>query len=142
MNIRLRKLMLRRWRIILNKFNKDKGKKYDFRDIEVELHRNVPQDEASRTDMALKLRGLLSDESVINLLPCDLDAISELEKVDKQNQENIEKNLEQMQMMGQDVSNVELNTNKDNSNKKLEQDDEVKKENVKQSDTITKKEEK
>lgn len=94
------KALIRRWRIILNKFNKDKGKKYDFRDIEVELHRNVPQDEASRVDMALKLRGLLCDESVINLLPQNLDATNEINKMDMQNEENIEKNLKQMQMMG------------------------------------------
>ncbi len=94
-----KKGLTRRWEIILNKFNKDKGKHYDFRDIQIELHRNIPQDEASRTDMALKLRGLLCDETVINMLPQNLDATSELAKMDIQNQENIEKNIENMQKM-------------------------------------------
>lgn len=92
----------RRWEIILNKFNKDKGKQYDFRDIEIRLHRNVPSDRATDILNALKLRGLLSDETVINALNMDLDARNELEKMDLQNKENIQKNLEQMQMMGQD----------------------------------------
>lgn len=96
-----KKGLLRRWEIILNKFNKDKGKHYDFRDITIELQRNIPSDTISETTNALKLRGLLSDETVINLLPMNLDARSELDKMDIQNQENIEKNLEQMQMMGQ-----------------------------------------
>ena len=74
------------------------------------------------------------------MLPDDLDAISEIKKVDLQNQENIEKNLENMQKMGQDTSNVQLNTEQDN--KKLTENQEVKSEvkqnNVKQSDTISK----
>ncbi len=95
-----KKGLLRRWEIILNKFNKDKGKQYDFRDIEVRLQRNVPSDQASETDRALKLRAMLSDETCINLLPDDLDAKSELAKIDKQNQENIEKNLQNMKQLG------------------------------------------
>lgn len=102
----------RRWEIILNKFNKEKGKTYDFRDIEIKLQRNIPSDETTMTTNALKLRGLLSDETVINLLPHDLDATSELAKMDEQNQANIEKNLEQMQIMGQTGENQE--NNKDN----------------------------
>lgn len=97
--------LTRRWRIILEKFNKEKGKTYDFRDIEVKLNRNLPSDRATDITNALKVRGLLSDETVINLLNLDLDATSELTKVDLQNEENIQKNLEQMQMMGQAGTN-------------------------------------
>ena len=50
---------------------------------------------------AMKIRGLVSDDTVINLLGLDLDSTSELAKMDLQNEENIQKNLEQMQMMGQ-----------------------------------------
>ena len=92
----------RRWRIILNKFNKEKGKTYDFRDIEIKIQRNIPSDRATDITNATKLRGLLSDESVINLLNMDLDAQSELTKMDEQNEANIEKNLENMKKMGQD----------------------------------------
>lgn len=96
-----KKALLRRWEIILNKFNKEKGKHYDFRDIEVKLQRNVPSDRATDITNALKLRGLLSDETVINSLNMDLDAKNEISKMDIQNEENIQKNIENVQKIQQ-----------------------------------------
>lgn len=93
--------LTRRWRIILEKFNKEKSKTYDFRDIEVKLNRNLPSDTATTITNAMKIRGLVSDDTVINLLGLDLDSTSELAKMDLQNEENIQKNLQQMQMIGQ-----------------------------------------
>lgn len=109
--------LTRRWRIILEKFNKDKSKTYDFRDIEVKLNRNLPSDTATTITNAMKIRGLVSDDTVINLLGLDLDSTSELAKMDLQNEENIQKNLEQMRMMGQ--AGVEQD------NKEDKQDDKV-----------------
>ncbi len=109
--------LIRRWRIILKKFNKEKGKTYDFRDIEIKLNRNLPSDRATDITNALKVRGLLSDETVINLLNLDLDSTSELVKMDLQNQENIQKNLEQMQMMGQ--AGVEQDNKENNQDDKV-----------------------
>ena len=108
--------LTRRWRIILEKFNKEKGKTYDFRDIEIKLNRNLPSDKATDITNALKLRGLLPDETVINLLKLDLDATSELAKMDLQNEENIQKNLEQMQIMGQ--AEIEQNDKEDKQDNK------------------------
>lgn len=109
--------LTRRWRIILEKFNKEKGKTYDFRDIEIKLNRNLPSDKATDITNAMKVRGLLPDETVINLLNLDLDATSELTKMDLQNEENIQKNLEQMQMMGQ--TEVEQNDKEDKQDNKV-----------------------
>ena len=109
--------LTRRWRIILEKFNKEKGKSYDFRDIEIKLNRNLPSDKATDITNALKVRGLLPDETVINLLNLDLDATSELAKMDLQNEENIQKNLEQMQIMGQ--AEVEQNDKEDKQENKV-----------------------
>lgn len=114
-----KKSILRRWETILNKINKKKHKNYDFRNIKIDLQRNLPTDKGTETDRALKLRGLLSDASIIDMLPDDLDTISELEKIDKQNQENIEKNMKNIQQNnkkyevqekvgGKDANNVEL----------------------------------
>ncbi|MGN1012277.1 MAG: phage portal protein [Clostridia bacterium] len=125
----------RRWKIILKKINKEKGKSYDFRDIEVKLNRNLPSDRATDIINAIKLRGLLSDETVINLLNLDLDAINELSKIDEQNEANIQKNLQNMKLMGQDTNNATLNINKC-SNKQIEQSDEVKQEKIKKTDSI------
>lgn len=109
--------LTRRWRIILEKFNKEKGKTYDFRDIEVKLNRNLPSDTATTITNAMKIRGLVSDDTVINLLGLDLDSTSELAKMDLQNEENIQKNLEQMQMMGQ--AEVEQDNKEEKQNNKV-----------------------
>ena len=109
--------LTRRWRIILEKFNKDKSKTYDFRDIEVKLNRNLPSDTATMITNAMKIRGLVSDDTVINLLGLDLDSTSELAKMDLQNEENIQKNLQQMQMMGQ--AGVEQDNKEDNQDNKV-----------------------
>lgn len=93
--------LTRRWRIILEKFNKEKGCSFDFRDIEIKLNRNLPADTTTTITNAMKIRGLVSDDTVINLLGLDLDSTSELAKMNLQNEENIQKNLQQMQMMGQ-----------------------------------------
>lgn len=133
-----KKAILRRWETIIDRINKRKHKQYDFRSIKIDLQRNLPTDKGTETDRALKLRGLLSDESIIDMLPDDFDSISELEKIDKQNQDNIEKNLENMQKMGQDTNNATLNTKQGNS--KFEVKDEVKKDKIKKSDIVMKEE--
>lgn len=91
-----RKEYLRMWEMITARINLKKGKEYDFRDIDVILIRNLPTDTESLTNAWLKLRGLVSDKSIISHLPFGLDAESELAEMDKQNQENIQKNLENM----------------------------------------------
>lgn len=101
-----KKALLRRWETIIDRINKRKNKKYDFRNIKIDLQRNLPTDKYTETDRALKLRGLLSDESIIDMLPDDFDAISELEKMNRQDEENIKKNMENMQKVGD--TNVEV----------------------------------
>lgn len=137
--------LLRMWRMITERINTKKNKEYDFRDIEIILVRNLPTDTESIVNSWLKLRGLLSDKTVIDHLPYDLDSEAELAEIDLQNQENIQKNLENMQKMGQDTSNAQLNTEKqtqNQDNKKITENQEVKSEvkqnNVKQLDTIAK----
>ena len=110
--------ILRRWETIIDRINKRKHKSYDFRNIKIDLQRNLPTDKDTETTRALKLRGLLSDASIIDMLPDDLDSNSELEKVDKQNEENIQKNLENMAKIGQDTTEIEANNKMDNSKSK------------------------
>lgn len=114
--------ILRRWETIIDRINKRKHKSYDFRNIKIDLQRNLPTDKDTETTRALKLRGLLSDASIIDMLPDDLDSTSELEKIDKQNEENIQKNLENMTKFGQETSNFELNAETQKQNdKEIEQ---------------------
>ena len=106
-----KKALLRRWEIIIDRINKRKHKSYDFRNIKIDLQRNLPTDKDTETARALKLRGLLSDASIIGMLPDDLDSNSELEKVEKQNQANMEKNLESMVEIGQNNKQYEIKNN-------------------------------
>ena len=56
------------------------------------------------------------------MLPYDLDSTSELKKVSEQNEENMQKNLENMTKFGQETSNFELNAETQKQNdKKIEQ---------------------
>lgn len=112
-----KKALLRRWETIIDRINKRKHKQYDFRSIKIDLQRNLPTDKGTETDRALKLRGLLSDESIIDMLPDDFDSISELEKIDKQNQENIQKNMENMQMLGSEENEASMEVSQQSTTK-------------------------
>ena len=100
-----KKELLRMWEMLTERINLKKSKKYDFRDIDIILKRNLPQDTESITNAWLKLRGLISDKTVIDHLPYDLDAEAEIAELDKQDEENIQKNLKRMQMSGQAAIN-------------------------------------
>ena len=105
--------LLRLWEMITNRINLKKNTSYDFRDIEIILIRNLPTNNQEIVDSWLKLRGLLSDKTVIEHLPYDLDSESELAEMDSQNEENMKKNIENIEKMGQ-------TNNKDNPNKQFE----------------------
>ena len=96
-----KKELLRMWEMITDRINLKKNKEYDFRDIEVILKRNLPTDTTSVTEAWLKLRGLLSDKTIISHLPFDLDAEAELAEIKEQEKENIQENLENIVKSGQ-----------------------------------------
>lgn len=89
-----RKELLRMWEMITSRINLKKNTEYDFRDIEIILTRNLPQNNQEIVDSWMKLRGMLSDKTIIEHLPYDLDSESELEEMNLQNQENVENNIE------------------------------------------------
>ena len=87
-----KKELLRMWKMITARINLKKNMEYDFRDIEIILTRNLPTSDKEITDNWLKLRGLLSDKTVIEHLPYDLDGESELAEMEAQNEANRQKN--------------------------------------------------
>ena len=101
----------RRWELIFNRINLKKGTKFDFRDVNVDLPSNLPANESEVIDMWLKVRGLASDETITERLPLGLNYASEKNKMEKQNQENIENNLKNMQKVGD--ADVEVSQSKD-----------------------------
>lgn len=103
-----KKELLRMWEMITSRINLKKSTNYDFRDIEIILTRNLPSNNQEIVDNWLKLRGLLSDKTVIEHLPYDLDSESELAEIDAQNEANMQKNMENMQMLGSDNENASM----------------------------------
>lgn len=114
------KELLRMWEMITSRINLKKNTNYDFRDIEIILTRNLPSNNQEIVDNWLKLRGLLSDKTVIEHLPYELDSESELAEMELQNQENMQKNMENMQMLGseKDGEDMELPQSEDDRTKK------------------------
>ena len=111
--------LLRMWRMITDRINIKKSKQYDFRDIEIILTRNLPTDTESVVNAWLKLRGLLSDKTVIDHLPYDLDSEAELTEMDNQNEVNMQKNLENIQNVEQKPIDSSLEKNKTKMNEEF-----------------------
>lgn len=86
--------------MITERINTKHGTDFDFRDIEIILNRNLPTNNKEIVDNWLKLRGLVSDKTVIDHLPYDLDAESELAEMEEQNEEAIERQMEIMSKAG------------------------------------------
>ena len=61
---------------------------FDYLDINIVFTRNLPQDLAAAADTVIKLDGIVSDETRLALLPLDIDAKAELEKVEEQKLSN------------------------------------------------------
>lgn len=86
----LQKELLRMWENLTDRINQEKNRKFDFRDIQITINTSIPTDDNEVTAMWLTLRGLISDETIIDNLPLDLDTESELKKIKEQNEENME----------------------------------------------------
>ena len=71
----------------------------------------MPTDKKAETDRALSLRGLVCDETVINLLPDELDASSEIEKMKTQSEENLETNMKKIESFGKDGADAQAEEN-------------------------------
>ena len=61
-----------------------------YRDIEITFTRNIPADEAALINMINSLKGTVSDETLLGLLPFIPDVEKELEKVRAQKESNID----------------------------------------------------
>lgn len=96
---------LRRWELIFGRINQKKGKDYNWRDIKVKLYRNLPTDKQTETENALKLKGLVSDETVINELPYEFNALVELQKKAEQDEIDLENNMRKMELFKKQSDN-------------------------------------
>lgn len=94
-NGEFKKGLLRRWELIFDKFNKDiAGKNYDFRNVEVTLQTNLPQDKSNLVETLMKLKEVLSEETLLSLLPFDVDPKNEIKKRKEESKDDLEQNQE------------------------------------------------
>lgn len=108
-----KKELLAMWENIIGRINIKKGTNYDFREIQIDLERNLPTDKDSVVEMALKLREVLSDETILNMLPFDIDVESELAKKEEEATENFTNNMERIQNQSNNTENNEKNEEED-----------------------------
>lgn len=101
----------RRWELIFNRINLAKNTNYDFRDIKITLNKNLPANENEVVDMYMKLRGLISDDTIIERLPLNFDATSELNKMEEQDQADLDKEVNRAKTL-----NVGNNEEKEDNN--------------------------
>lgn len=103
-----KKELLAMWENIFARINVKKGTDFDFREIQIELPRNLPQDKVSMISMAMQLREILSDETVLRMLPFDFDIESELAKKKEESETDFEQNLEMVKAQkGKDSEEVD-----------------------------------
>lgn len=101
----LQKQYLRRWELIFHHINLKKGTKFDFRDIQIEIPKNLPSNESEQADFLLKLQEMISNQTIVEKL--GFNYLAEKQKMDDEAADNIEKNLENMKRFGIDQTDRE-----------------------------------
>ena len=79
----------RRIELISNILDIKNNDKFDWRAIEIVFTRNLPTNEDELANTINKLRGMVSNETLISLLPFVEDVQKELEKLQKENEINV-----------------------------------------------------
>lgn len=103
----LKKAYLRRWELIFNRINLKKSTNFDFRDIDIDLPKNLPANDDERIDSMMKLQGILSEQTIIEKL--GFNYLDEKNKKDTEAEENMISNIERMKQL-KDVGEVEDTT--------------------------------
>ncbi len=138
----LKKAYLRRWELIFGRINLKNDTNYDFRDIRIELPKNLPANDDERIDSMLKLQGTISNQTIIESI--GYDYLAEKTKMDNESEDNMLKNIERMSLLEQNGADIEETTIQEQTGKeeikKAKTDDEIMKDI--EEDKSKKKEEK
>ena len=110
----MKKAYQRRWELIFGRINLKNNTQYDFRDINIELPKNLPANDDEKIDSTLKLQNVISEQTLIEKL--GFDYIDERNKKDAEAEENMVKNIERMSMLGNEVD-MQKETSFENSSK-------------------------
>ena len=65
------------------------GTKYDWRSIDITFSRNLPTNDLEIADLVNKLRGLVSNETLLSQLPFVENVADEIEKKDREKEDNL-----------------------------------------------------
>lgn len=125
----LEKAYLRRWELIFNHINLKKSTNFDFRDIVVEIPKDLPSNQSEMADYYLKLKDMISSQTIVESL--GFNYLSEKEKMEKENADNIQANLETIKALGtsktevteDDVATIYSNDEEVEEETKVETDD-------------------
>lgn len=108
----MKKALLRRWELVFNHINLKKSTNYDFRNIEVDIPKDLPSNTSEMADYYLKLKDLISNQTIIESL--GFNFASEKEKMDTEASDSMQENLERLKLMGK------LNEQQGNNKESLE----------------------
>ena len=86
------KLALQRRIMLINKILDIKGAKYDYREILMKFERSLPQNEVEQVDNVVKLKGIISDATLLPMVPGIENPVDEQARIDKE-QEEVDKRL-------------------------------------------------
>ena len=112
----------RRWELIFNRINLKNNTRFDFRDIEIELPKNLPANDDEKIDSTLKLHGIVSDQTIIEKL--GFDYINEKNRMEEEAKEDFNQNLDNIR-----------NQQNMNNNQETDQEQEVVTEETRKVDT-------
>lgn len=123
---KLKKEKLRRWELIFNRINLKKSTDFDFRDIVVDIPKNLPANDDELISSLLKLKGTISEETIVNKLGYDYTV--ERKQMDDESYDKVVENIEKMEMMRktlpeEDVTKNSLFASYDTSKKGVERDE-------------------
>lgn len=105
----VKKAYQRKWELIFGRINLKLGTNFDFRDINIDLPRNLPANDDERIDSTLKLQNVLSEQTIIEKL--GYNYLDEKNKKDSEAEDNMMSNIERMQQlqsMGAEVDNTTI----------------------------------
>ena len=121
----LQKELLRMWENLTDRINQEKNRKFDFRDIQITINTSIPTDDSEIVDNWLKLRGLISEATILENLPYDLDVESELKKKKEEDNENMENAIQKAkEFKNENVSDNNNNNESDIINDRTDKKEE------------------
>ena len=103
-----KKEMQRMYENITDRVNTKKNTKFDFRDITITMERNIPIDDEDIAQTWMNLREILSDKTILEHLPYDIDVETELKNKEEQSEENFNKAVENAKIINKEDDETEV----------------------------------